>query len=130
MGDAYRYKQGEEENANAAYAQAIQLAEKQLAINPTNWRSVGQLGMYYAYAGRHEEAVAQIEKLLENSSDLTAYYFATRVRSQIGDMEGAYGALVQTVEAGWPRANLATDPDLAALREDTGRFRDILKQGE
>ena len=120
LGDAYRFIEGEEKNANDAYEQAIQLAEQQLAINPTNWRSVGQLGMYYAYAGRHDEAIAQIEKLLENTADSTAYYFATRVRLQLGDMEGAYENLQRTIEAGWPRAYLANDPNIVALRGEPG----------
>lgn len=120
LGDAYRFIQGEEKKANDAYVHAIELAEQQLVINPTNWRSVGQLGMYYAYAGRHDEAVAQIEKLLENSTDSTAYYFATRARLQMGDMEGAYESLQRTIEAGWPRAYLANDPNIAALRGEPG----------
>jgi len=76
--------------------------------------------MYYAYTGRNDEAVAQIEKLLENNPDATAHYFATRVRVQIGDIQGAYESLKQTVGGGWPRGLLASNPDIMALSGVTG----------
>ncbi len=120
LGDAYRHIQGEEKNASDAYERAIQLAERHLMINPADWRSVGQLGMYYAYAGRPDEALAQVEKLLELSSDSTAYYFATRVRVHLGDLEGAYESLEQTVQRGWSRVLLASNPDIVPLRSQAG----------
>lgn len=120
LGDAYRFIQGEEKNAADAYDKAIELAEQRLAIDPTDWRSVGRLGMYYAYVGRPDEALAQVEKLLELRSDSTAYYYVTRVRLRVGDMQGAYEALERTVEAGWSRAQLANDPDVVALQGETG----------
>lgn len=120
LADAYRFMQGEDDNAKNAYENAIQLAEERLRISPGDWRSVGQLGMYYAYVGRNDEAVAQIQNLLENSTDSTAWYFTTRVRLQIGDMKGAYESLEQTVAAGWPRVLLASNPDIVALRGESG----------
>ncbi|MBT8085274.1 MAG: tetratricopeptide repeat protein [Woeseia sp.] len=120
LGDDYRFIDGKEEEAKNAYNTAIELAERHLRINPTDWRSVGQLGMYYAYTGRSEEALARIGQLLENNSDATSYYFATRVRMQLGDLQGAYENLKQTVEAGWPRALLANNPDFAPLRSEPG----------
>lgn len=120
LGDAFRFLQGEEGKAQEAYEMAIQLAEQHLAINPTDWRSVGQLGMYYAYAGRSDEALAQIDSLLELSDDSTAFYFATRVRTHLGDMEGAYESLEQTVAGGWSRVLLANNPDIEPLRGAAG----------
>jgi len=120
LGDAYRLIPGEEKNAKAAYGKAVELAERDLMINPTKWRSVGQLGMYYAYTGRPDEAVAQVEKMLALTSDATAYYFASRVRVQLGDMQGAFEALEKTVEGGWSRPLLASDPDLALLQSQAG----------
>lgn len=120
LGDAYRYMQGEEDSARNAYERAIQLAEERLEISPGDWRAVGQLGMYYAYTGRDDEAVAQIERLLENSTASIAYYFATRVRVQIGDRKGAMESLEQTIDAGWPRFSLANNPDIVALSGESG----------
>ena len=120
MGDAYRFLPGEEQKAQDAYEMAIQLVERHLAINPTDWRSVGQLGMYYAYAGRPDEAVAQTNELLELSSNATAFYFATRVRVHLGDIEGAYESLQKTVAGGWSRVLLASNPDIERLRGEPG----------
>jgi TolB-like protein/tetratricopeptide (TPR) repeat protein len=120
LGDAYRFIEGEEKNAADAYAKAIELAERYLIINPTDWRGVGQLGMYYAYTGRSDEALAQVEEMLAHRSDSTAYYFLTRVLLQVGDMKGAYEGLERTVEAGWPRVLLASNPDIMALRDESG----------
>ena len=89
-------------------------------INPTNWRTIGQLGMYYAYTGRSEEAKSQVKMLLELTSESTAYYYATRVLSYLGDMEGGFDALERTVAGGWSRALLAKDPDVVALQGEDG----------
>ena len=35
-------------------------------------------------------------------------------------MKGAYEALERAVEGGWSRAQLASDPDIVALRGETG----------
>ncbi|NIV18216.1 MAG: tetratricopeptide repeat protein [Woeseiaceae bacterium] len=120
LADAYRFMPGEEDNGRKAYERAIELAEERLRISPADWRSVGQLGMYYAYVGRNDEAAAQIQRLLENSSSSNAYYYATRVRVQIGDMKGAFESLEQTIEAGWPRVLLASNPDIVALSGESG----------
>lgn len=120
LGDAYRFIPGEEKNAADAYTKAIELAEQHLIINPTDWRGVGQLGMYYAYTGRSDDALTRIEEMLAHRTDSTAYYFLTRVRLQVGDTKGAYEALQRTVEAGWPRVLLASNPDIVALRDESG----------
>ena len=120
LGDAYRFIDGQEEEALASYERAIELAEARLAISPGDWRSAGQLAMYYAYAGRAEEATRQIESLLENSNDADAHYFATRVKIQTGDLQGAYEHLEQTVALGWPRTLLKSNPDIVALSGESG----------
>jgi TolB-like protein/tetratricopeptide (TPR) repeat protein len=121
LGDAYRFVPGEEENARNAYERAIELVERHLTINPNDWRSIGQLAMYLAYAGRTDEALAQVEKLLAHSSDSDTNYFVTRVRLQVGDTDGAYESFESTVAGGgWSRALLARDPDIVALRDKAG----------
>ena len=128
LGDAYRFIPGEEKNARDAYETAIQLAERHLSIDPTDWRGVGQLSMYLAYAGRPDEALTQIEKLLQNASDADTYYYVTRVRLQLGDMEGAYESFKRVVESGgWSPALLARNPDIVALRGTPG-FAALLEE--
>jgi TolB-like protein/Tfp pilus assembly protein PilF len=116
LADAYRFVPGAEQNANDAYEKAIQLAERELAINPSDWSSIGRLGLYYAHTGRLDQARARLEKLLELTADPTGHYFASLISVQLADLEGAHEYLKQTVEGGWSQALLARDPDLKALR--------------
>ncbi|MBT8102149.1 MAG: tetratricopeptide repeat protein, partial [Gammaproteobacteria bacterium] len=128
LGDAYRFIPGEEDNANIAYEKAIDLATQHLAINPNDWRAVGQLSMYLAYAGRTEEALSRIEELLKHSSDGDTYYFVTRVRLHVGDANGARDSLKLVVDSGgWSPALLARNPDFAGVRNEDG-FRELLQQ--
>ncbi|NOX67556.1 MAG: tetratricopeptide repeat protein [Gammaproteobacteria bacterium] len=116
LGDAYRFVEGEDKNANDAYDTAIKLAEQQLAINPTDWGSVGRLGLYYAHTGQLIQAREQLARLLELTTDSTAYYFATLLSLEFGELDHAQEYFQRTVEGGWSRSLLAGDPDLAALR--------------
>ncbi len=116
LGDAYRFIPGAEENAKIAYERASELAEQRLTINPDDWRAVGQLAMYLAYAGRTREALSRVETLLENDASGDTYYFVTRVRLRVGDLEGAYDSLEHVVESeGWSPALLARNPDFVPL---------------
>ena len=128
LGDAYRFIPGEDKAAKGAYDKAIQLAERHLSINPTDWRGVGQLSMYLAYAGRPDEALARVQELLEHSSDADTFYYVTRVRLQVGDLEGAYESFKRVVESGgWSPALLARNPDIVALRNEPG-FAALLEE--
>jgi len=119
LGDALRFVEGEEENATDAYERAIELAEQELAIDPTDWRSVGRLGVYYVHTERLDMARAQLERLLELKPNATAFYWASLISLQLGDLDAANEYLRQTVEGGWSRALLLGDPDLVALRGRT-----------
>ena len=125
LGDAYRFLPGKEDDAAAAYAAAIQLAEQALSVNAEDWRVMGLLGMYLAYVGRGDEAETRAREMLARSSSDSAYYWAARVFVQTGDEAAAYENLHQVVDLGWPRSLLEGDPDFAPLRGDS-RFEAIL----
>jgi TolB-like protein/tetratricopeptide (TPR) repeat protein/class 3 adenylate cyclase len=116
LADAYRFMPGEEENARAAYEEAIRLAKQQLAINPTDWGAVARVGLYYAYMGRIERAEKEFKKLPDRPSDTIVYFFVARARLQMGDVDGALDGLRKLIESGWSPTLLAADPDFASLR--------------
>jgi tetratricopeptide (TPR) repeat protein len=116
LADAYRFVPGEEENARAAYEEAIRLAKQQLAINPTDWGTVARVGLYYAYTGRIERSAAALEKLPDRTSDTRVYFYVARARLQMGDVDGALDGLRKLIENGWSPILLAADPDFASLR--------------
>jgi TolB-like protein/Tfp pilus assembly protein PilF len=115
LADAYRFMPGEEENARAAYEEAIRLAKQQLAINPTDWGTVARVGLYHAYTGRIERSAEEFEKLPDRTSDTRVYFFVARARLQMGDVDGALDGLRKLIESGWSPKLLAADPDFASL---------------
>ena len=118
LADAYRFLPGKENEARADYETAIRLAEAELAINPSFWDSVVRLGMYYAHTGRAEDARTQIDRLFELTSDSTAFYFASITSLLLGDRDKAYDYLRESVDRGFSKRLIMSDPDLAPLRED------------
>jgi len=120
LGDAYRFIEGEAQNAREAYVTAIDLAGRDLLVNPTNWENLGRLGTYYAATERPAEARARIAEMLELTSDGNAYYYAMLVSARIGDDDLVADYLQKSIEGGWSPALLARDPDLAELRDDPG----------
>jgi TolB-like protein/Flp pilus assembly protein TadD len=118
LGDAYRFIPGEEENARTAYERGIELAERDLSINPSDWETLARLTTYYAHAGRSDQAAAGLQELFDLTSDPTAYYFGALTSLKLGDLDSVYDYLTRVVRSGWSRATLNVDPDLAALRGD------------
>jgi TolB-like protein/tetratricopeptide (TPR) repeat protein len=113
LADAYRFLQGNEQNARDAYAKAIQLAERELTINPASLVTIGRLSMYYAYTGQADKAREQIDRMLELSPELGGdSYYAARVMMALGDMDRAYEYFRATIDGGWSRALILSDPDL------------------
>jgi tetratricopeptide (TPR) repeat protein len=126
LAESNRFIGGAEDSVSASYQQAINLAERQLTINPTDWETVGLLGLYYAYSDRLSEARNQIDEMLAlNSTSGSAHYFAALFSLYEGDVEETYEHLGTAIELGFPSALIANDPDLAALRGD-GRYEEIV----
>ena len=60
LADAYRYTPGYKEKAEEAYQKAIQLAEKEVKINPKDSLVLARLARYYAASGNNEKALVEI----------------------------------------------------------------------
>jgi TolB-like protein/class 3 adenylate cyclase/Tfp pilus assembly protein PilF len=118
IADAYRYIPGEEENAAAAYRRAIELAERELSINPADWESLGRLITYYIHAGQTDRAAAELEKLFDLTADPTAYYFAALASASLDDFDRVFEYLQIVLDSGWSRATIEVEPDFSILRED------------
>ena len=110
---------GREEDALTAYQTAIRYAEQELAINPTDWDSVVRTSMYYVHSGDFNKAKKQLEKVFELTDDSTAFYFAAITSLHLGETEKAWQYLQETVERGFSRQLIRSDPDLAVLRDNS-----------
>jgi tetratricopeptide (TPR) repeat protein len=119
LGDAYRFMPGRAEDALTAYETAIELAEQELAINPSDWDSVVRISMYYAHTGRADEARRQLDKLFELTNNSAAYYFAAVTSLRLGDHDKAWEYLEESVDRGFSKQLIRQDPDFAPLREDS-----------
>jgi len=116
LGDAYRFMPGREEDALTAYQTAIRYAEQELAINPTDWDSLVRTSLYYVLSGDVNKAKKQLEKVFALTDDGTAYYFATITSLHLGNTEKAWQYLQDTVERGFSKQLIRSDPDLAVFR--------------
>lgn len=118
LADAYRFIPGKEKEARDAYLKAIELAEEEIAINPSFWDSVARLGVYYAHMGRSADARARVDALFSLTSDAAAYYFAAITSVLLGERSRAYDYLEKAIAGGFSKTLIANDPDLAPLRDE------------
>ncbi len=130
LAESYRQMGGKEEEARAAYATAIRLAEAMLEINDQDWRTGGLLATYYAQSDRQEDARDQIESALRISGrDPEALLYAALVANKLGDTDAALQALEEMVEANEAfRLYIVDDPDLKSL-EGNPRFDRLVDPG-
>lgn len=125
LGDAYRFIPNARADAQAAYEQAIELAEGDLDINPADWDTLARLCTYYAYSGQPDRAADGLERLFELTDDPTAHYFAALTNLELGNRERVYDHLAVVVASGWSRATVAADPSFAVLHGEA-RFRELV----
>jgi TolB-like protein/tetratricopeptide (TPR) repeat protein len=125
LGDAHRFVEGNEQKALEAYREAIRLAERELTINPADLVTIGRLSMYYAYTGQADLAQSHVQKMLELDPDLQEVpYYVARVALQRGDTDRAYEYLRATIDSGWGRDLILSDPDLVS-RVGAERFEKL-----
>ncbi|MGB5589173.1 MAG: tetratricopeptide repeat protein [Gammaproteobacteria bacterium] len=129
LAESYRFVPGKEAESRAAYARAAELAEASLKINSEDWKSIGLLGLYYAYLGQPDKALELVDNSIETSNrNSEAFYFKALERLVANDPEAAIAALEDSLEMD-PRYSrfLETDPDLQQLRDDQ-RFQELLRK--
>lgn len=124
LGDAYRFVPGRERDARQAYERAIELAEQELLINPDDLGAVTRLSTYYVFTGQTDRAETMVQRFIDQQTDSDGYFFevghffAARTMMHLGEMDLAYDYLRRTLDSGWTRAYLLSDPDLVALGGD------------
>ena len=130
LAEAYRFLPESEEQALAAFAEAIRLVEEHLQINPDNWDNLGLLAVYLAFSGREPEALRESEKMLAIAPEEPfAHYYHAIIQHQGGNIDGTYQSLEQALELGVPPVFVTRDPTLQDLRADN-RFVALLSRYE
>jgi len=127
LADAYRMTPKFRDQAPASYRAAATIAKRQLAINPKNPELLLGLAICLARTGDSAGALRSLEKarsLVESNVQLS--FQSAIVYELSGQRNRAISALRDAVNAGYPLAEVARDPDLAGLSQEPG-YQALLK---
>ncbi len=116
LGDAL-LKLGRQAEAAGSYRQAADLAETQLAVNPTAVQDLSALALYLQKAGQGAAALQRVNEALRRApKDPQVWYRAAAVHALAGRGDDAVAALQQALALGVSRTRAASDDDFATLR--------------
>jgi len=126
---ADEYRQAKlKEKAQEAYDRAIQLAYRQLQINPRDAKTLGNLSLYHAREGKLPEALDFIHRARTyDASDNQLMYDEAVVYALAGRVQESLTALQRALGKGYSVEEARSDPDLATVRALPG-FADLLKK--
>ncbi|MDH3417623.1 MAG: hypothetical protein OEM64_15045, partial [Gammaproteobacteria bacterium] len=125
---AARYVPGMEEQSEAAYREAIALAEGAMEINPANSETLAYLAAYYVNISEKGKAQLLISRALKQEFDNPEFhYFHAIVSVALGDTDNVLESLEKAVAKGYSRRLIEFDPQFEAIREDE-RFEAITAQ--
>ena len=117
--DAERQMAGRQDSARASYAQAISLLRQELEKNPQSTFLRSRLALYHAKRGDCGQAAADLREM-ERRGDLQAdaHYRIAVAHEVCGERTAAFTSLSEALQAGFPSAEVAADPELFGLRSD------------
>jgi len=126
LGDAYRWAPGLQSKAPAAYEHAIRLAQEELAVAPRDPVLHMALAASCVKSGRAADALTHMNLSLEiDPSDSGMVYQAAVISNIAGRREEALRMLAKAIKAGYSRADVEHDPELANLR-DSEEYRRLV----
>ncbi|MGH8137402.1 MAG: tetratricopeptide repeat protein [Steroidobacteraceae bacterium] len=112
--------------AEREYRRAIQLAERELGVNPKEASNWAQLAFYYARVGDGPHARQYSARALQLGSDVVyVHYYRALIAIAGGDSSAALDALSRALDLGFPRQLVRAAPEFASLHGDE-RFRRLL----
>jgi Flp pilus assembly protein TadD len=119
LADAYRCAKESASLSSDAYRKAIELAQQSLAVNPKDAETMALIALYYAQLGDIKKALLYAQ----NARDLTpdsAFVLLRRIKvyELAHRRRDALNAVEAYLAAGYSRAAIDDDRDLAPLRAD------------
>ncbi len=127
LADSYRYTPGYSEKAPEAYQHAIQLAEKELEINPGDAQLRSSLAVFYAKSGDPKNALAEISKARRLApNDVPILLDCVLVFEIVNQRDQAIQALQEYIERGGSIKEVRDYPDLSGLRADS-RYQKLVE---
>jgi tetratricopeptide (TPR) repeat protein len=114
------------DRAKATYEMAIDLARREISVNPRDALIRANLARLLAETGHPVEALAEMSSTLERAStNMTVVFASALVHELVGNRAAALHALETAARGGHSVAEIRRHPDLARLREDP-RYLKIL----
>jgi serine/threonine protein kinase/tetratricopeptide (TPR) repeat protein len=116
LADAYRAA-GRKDQAAATYDKAIQLAFRQLQVNPKLAAVTGDLALYYAKKGDADHALEYIRQARSlDREDLQLLYSQAEIFSLTNHQRDAITALRTAFQKGYSTEEAMNDPELGSLK--------------
>ena len=120
----YRLVPELQSKAGKAFADAMEVARKQLAVNPHDTLARAELAWLYAEQGNKQAALSEIATALKEApKDGAVLFRSVLVHELVGDRDGALAAYDSLGKTGSFLTEVNQRPELKALRTDS-RFRE------
>jgi TolB-like protein/Flp pilus assembly protein TadD len=124
---AYRFIDGKQSESQGSYHNAIELAEKNLVINPDDASTLAYLSAYYVNTSQHDKAqetIAKAKSLEQDNPEI--WYFSAIVNVQLAKSGASLDDLERAVNLGYSTRLLRADPNFLSLRQDH-RFSELVQ---
>jgi eukaryotic-like serine/threonine-protein kinase len=127
LADAYSQLPSLVTKAPAAYERAIELATKDLEINPNNSAARASRAFYLVRLGNKTRALEEIEQAGKSApNDSNVLFWAALVCEASGDREKALKNLARAAAGGYSLAVIRAASDLVELRKDP-RYQNMIE---
>ena len=110
----------------ALYRQAIEVAQRRVALNPRDVEARASLADYYAKAGERDKALEQIRRLPADETDPHVLVFAAVVYMDLGDRAAALTLLERASGHGLAANELRDWIELDRLKDEP-RFAALIR---
>jgi serine/threonine-protein kinase len=119
LAEAYLRVPGQAEKAPEAYRRAIQLTERDLAVNPKDAEVRAHLAVYCARLNQRQRALVEAAKARGLAAGNKTVLFRCALAYELaGRRSLALETLKEALRGGYSRAEVERHPDLADLRQD------------
>jgi tetratricopeptide (TPR) repeat protein len=126
LGDTLYQIPARRQEGLTAYRKAIDLARRQLQLNPRDSFTLALIADYYAIVDQEQQAREHMARALETApKDADVLFRAAILSNHFGDTDKTLDFLSDSVSAGYSRTVIRDTPDFDHLKNDT-RFRALL----
>ena len=125
LADAYRWNSQQSAKAPDTYRHALELIEKEIAVNPRDPQLHAKAANWWAALGDRGRAASEIATALSLApTDATVQFRAALVYEQAHQRDRALRAIKAALDGGYDMPEIDHAPPLEALRADP-RFRNL-----